>query len=414
MIASALYSTDRYVLPPRKAWTGDSEMLTAVERAKVLARYHERWGKRMLKQAVSNDPMSFNGPYSVQQFFHDLWATHGPTGALMELRETTTLAEYLRQGMRLLGQVLPLREIALPLLCMWPLDRCIWEALVPIDAAPGEADRVRQLIKRGAVEAMAPEVWDSILDRYGSTPVIDLFRVTRTADGWFEWFPDSFSPNRHESSERVREWSLPTQFGPVTLKLLRNEHCEQVNAYEWEATMIGEGDKVWCRAVGSAYVLKPFTSLSGPDFFLSAETMCEHDAAMVIDLPWWKTGLEQSAVFLWIWERHPSAPKGSGVACVEAALRQLKRSYRSLAELVVDARPRQWAHFGCVFEPAPLRERRTADIERVKARIDFGRLSRALGSRTRISLVYPSLDEHPLGVEARLPQMAAASFGIPI
>lgn len=391
-------------------------MLTPEERSKVLAKYHERWRDGVLKQAISNDPTNFNGPYSIQQFLQDLWTAQSPAAPFMELRGDTTLSTYLRQGVRLQGESMPLRELAFPLLCQWPLDWCIWEALVPPGAPPGEAERVRGLIKRGAVESLAPEVWDSIMQQYGAIPIVDLFRVARTPEGWFEWFPDSFSPNRHDDFTGVREWSLPTQFGPVSLKLLRNEYCEEVNAYEWEATLPtpGSANAVWCRAVGSAYVLKPFTALSGPDFFLSAETMCEHDAAMVIDLPWWKAGLERSAAFLWIWERHPSAPKGSGVACVEAALKQLKRSYRSLTDLVVDARPRQWSHFGCRHEPQLLAEMRKADVERVGSRVDVGRLSDALGPRTELSLVYPSLDEHPLGVESRLPQMAAASFGLPI
>jgi len=55
--------------------------------------------------------------------------------------------------------------------------------------------------------------------------------------------------------------------------------------------------------------------------------------------------------FVWLWERREGTAKGFGAKCLVAAVDDLKRRFRRVKTVILDARPAQFADWGSELEP---------------------------------------------------------------
>lgn len=182
----------------------------------------------------------------------------------------------------------------------------------------------------------------------------------RNEDGFFSWEPCVYSPNRH-THLNSKSTDVVTPSGLVRVSIHRAESLEsdQLNAYEWESRLIGADGALLSVAAGSLFLRKPGT----PYFTSEYEFACVADQASENDLILMDaflerigllrsglSGYEQLCVVL-SWERHGQAPAGAGRTCLETCIKLLKRKYRGINTVVIDAWPQQF-EFGTQSDAA--------------------------------------------------------------
>lgn len=161
-----------------------------------------------------------------------------------------------------------------------------------------------------------------------------------------------FTPNDERSinyKKDVKRSDIPTGKGVVEFSLSKwgwNE-SDCLNSYEWEARLIGGGGRLLAVAVGSLFLRKRGNYyLDEYDLAQCADQMSEADLILVdayLEGPGSLfDGYEQFCTVL-AWERHPDAPRGSGLVCLQEAIKVLKRKYRALNTIVINSWPQQFA-----------------------------------------------------------------------
>ena len=92
-------------------------------------------------------------------------------------------------------------------------------------------------------------------------------------------------------------------------------------------------------------------------------------------------GLDTGIAFLCNWERSSAAPRGAGMATLQAGLTALKRSMRKITALAVDLRPAQFSDWDLSNEPAEIVAAKQEAREKLQAVLDTARPERVLGKR---------------------------------
>lgn len=174
--------------------------------------------------------------------------------------------------------------------------------------------------------------------------------IPRKLDGFFKWEPCFFSPNVGRGSGDLKTSEVATPAGVVRLSISRM-YCESevINVYEWESRLTNATGNVDAVAVGSLFLKKPRSFLYPSEFELAsaADQASEKDLILIdaylelLDQGRDFCGLEQLCTVL-TWERRLEATPGTGLVCLEAAIRLLKRKYRSINTLVIDSWPLQY------------------------------------------------------------------------
>lgn len=257
------------------------------------------------------------------------------------------------------------------------------------------------------VADLSLELWDATVDRYGHRLLISWFIVERDGFGWLRYFEHSFSSNDEKrdwvDKKDIRRKAISTSAGDVDLRWNRlYSESDVVNAFEWEARLRSNLGVVQAVANGSLYTRKRGSpNIDLDELFYTAEECSDHDAAMVHELVKTNGALEfdeplGDMLFVWNWERLPHAEPGYGAICLDAALRALKRSYKGVREVVVDARPGQFASWGDLREHPQVADERAKAVHRVEF-LARSVVATALPS-SELFLIYPTIDEHPCGV----------------
>jgi len=85
-------------------------------------------------------------------------------------------------------------------------------------------------------------------------------------------------------------------------------------------------------------------SMADDDVLQVQSFLDEHeDSSQVID--------QSDLAFVWLWERREGTAKGLGATCLVAAVDDLKRRFRRVKTVILDARPAQFADWGSELEP---------------------------------------------------------------
>lgn len=333
--------------------------------------------------------------------------------------ERTTFLQFLARMVRVNGESVSIESLAFHALYLPTVRNCVWETLAgwqgPVRV---DLESLREALGDGRLQQdLSLRLWPETLRRYGDRPLISWFVRDRNSDGWYRYFERSFSSNDTRfpgtvSDNDSRRKLLRIEAGTVELRINRlHRESEEVNAYEWEARLLSDVGVLLSVANGSLFIRKRGVSWIDLDrLFYTADSCSDHDAAVVHEL--YRPGevLDVSEpdgdlVILWNWERAPTAPPGSGSDCLIAALTSLKKSYKGLSDIVVDARPGQFASWSDGWEPKQVAVLRAAALDRMVELIQ-STLAQA-GQSLWETMVIPTLDEHPLGVQREIGRRCA-------
>lgn len=165
-----------------------------------------------------------------------------------------------------------------------------------------------------------------------------------------------------------------------------------INSYEWESRLLDGSDGVKAVAVGSLFLTKPRSEFfpSAFDLASAADQASEKDLILIdayLEHLWSGQlflGLEQLCTVL-TWERKLGTDPKSGVICLETGIRLLKKKYRAINTLVINARPLQFC-FGASTDASD-----TA-VQRVRAYLDSIEPGSWIGSDSYFP-IYPLHDE---------------------
>lgn len=142
----------------------------------------------------------------------------------------------------------------------------------------------------------------------------------------------------------------------VEIRVARyNEVVCAVTAYEWMATLTLAGaSQNDAAACGMVYVfdrVKGTPTGDKDDLIFAADSLADDDvlqAQSFLDQHEDSSQvIEQSDLaFVWLWERREGTAKGLGAKCLVAAVEDLKRRFRRVKTVILDARPAQFADWG--------------------------------------------------------------------
>lgn len=190
--------------------------------------------------------------------------------------------------------------------------------------------------------------------------------IRRKSDGFFTWEPCFFSPNVGRGlSDTLRTTEVQTSAGIVRLSLSKT-YCESevINSYEWESRLLDGSDGVKAVAVGSLFLRKPKQDFHPSEFDLAsaADQASEKDLILIdaylelLQSGREFSGFEQLCTVL-TWERNLGAARGTGLICLETGIRVLKKKYKAINTLVINAWPQQF-RFGTVTDASDTAARR--------------------------------------------------------
>lgn len=197
------------------------------------------------------------------------------------------------------------------------------------------------------------------------------------------WWPGATTSH----GRPLPDHSIPTEFGPVVVRVSRYDDDGEgmpVRAYEWHGTLGGDHESPEAVCVGMAYVFeRSWGSPDGDidDLVYASDLVADNDVlqvkAFITQHEDCEEIIEDSDLgFVWIWERNPQGRKGTGTACLQACVRDLRKRFRSLRTVVIEATPYQFLPLTDVVEPAPIQEARLEALDKLQAHIaqlDFGR-----------------------------------------
>lgn len=393
--------------------------LSEAQCAKIAENYFSRWDKDDLSDVMVTNSPEEQLQRNVRGFLMAMWEVEqnwledprfaAPAKPPFLDLEKTTLREFLKRRVWLDGQALSIDEVAFKSLCIRTARNSVWEALTRGEEKSDNVDGLRAALEDGSLLAdLVPALWKATVERYGARALLSWFIVDRDSSGWLRYFERSFSLNEDRrgwsfNPRDLRRKILKTQFGDVELRVNRlHKEAEDVNAYEWEARMLSSLGVLQVVANGSMFIRKRGVSFIDLDqLFYTADECSDHDAAMVHALDKEGGPMEfdfpsGDLLFVWNWERLPHAPAGSGMACLIAAVNSLRKSYRGLFEIVFDARPAQFAAWPEGREHPQVSVARAAAVARVESLIEETVIS--CDYQYELTMIYPNLDEHPLGV----------------
>ena len=143
-----------------------------------------------------------------------------------------------------------------------------------------------------------------------------------------------------------------------------------VTAYEWmsKLTLAGASQHD-AAACGMVYVfdrVKETPTGDKDDLIFAPDSMADDDVLQVQSFLDQHENSSQviehsDLAFVWLWERRESTAKGLGATRLVAAVGDLKRRFRRVKTVILDARPAQFADWGSELEPPMVViEKRTA------------------------------------------------------
>ncbi len=373
----------------------------------------ERWQHDAIYQRYANAPTEYHGPSTIRQFVADMLAL--PSLAMRDFRfaanekllgrppfcqlDGSRFGELLATTVLMEGSPTTIDTLAL-LHVFIPSLRTVLEVDICSYSARKDAEQqarfdvlascglpyeefFKWIMLPAQVRTLADLLWPEIRARHAQRLLIDFF-TTNQIDGWYE---DSDYPMTPGQGCTVRISTVGSALGTITVELQRS-HVETpaaVYPHTWRATLRDSNSTRIAVASGMAYV--PAGTFCNPSAFLATA-----DEVSDADIMWVRAlldqfparfghGLDTGIAFLCNWERSSAAPRGAGVATLQAGLTALKRSMRKVTALAVDLRPAQFPDWDLSNEPAEIVAAKQEAREKLQAVLDTARPERVLGKR---------------------------------
>ena len=290
-----------------------------------------------------------------------------PTVVTQTLDLGQTLSELLKARIALpSGQFVPLDRVALADLCapMIPglfaeignrpaSDQAGMEAFRAAAAASGagEPGALFRALDTALKHELCRHLLDLLRKRVGHRSLRSFFIRDPMPGSMQKWWPGATTDlGRALATHRV-----PTDFGLVEVTVRRYDNdANEVRAYEWQGTITepAGGDVPLAVCCGVAYVMP--RDRDGGGFLDSSGLVWAADCVADVDVDLVRAFLEQHSddaeaviarsdlCFVWIWERHANAAKGSGLSCLRATLADLKKRFPRMFTAVLSTHPYQF------------------------------------------------------------------------
>jgi len=215
------------------------------------------------------------------------------------------------------------------------------------------------------IEMLSGRLWQETIGKYGARTLWSFFVATRNGDGWFFSIEYPFNRLYEEDprqSRKMKRTEACTDFGPVTVEIMRDDTEGLFKCYEWRATLRSVKGARLAVAAGTVYSASAANrrNVDTTDLVSSGDELSDMDTMLV------KSFVDQHGVeaqraiedgdiaFLVVWERHPDSDKGAGKVCLEIGLKELKKKFSALTSLVVDAKPAQFGEWELPHQPAEI------------------------------------------------------------
>lgn len=271
---------------------------------------------------------------------------------------TGTLAELLKRSATLDGTTIAIADMICFEFCVEPFNAMLHDI--------SEDDIKREMQECGVRSTSA---WLQLMRSEAVAPVLIelLFNQMVTQLGNRTLLSFFVKPAPENTFRSIGSWNysglgtalktrqLELSGSTVTIDVSRYHQDEMatdlVRAYEWNARLRqhGQAEDV-AGACGMVYVFRrvggwPIGDSS--ELLAAADTIADRDVLQAHAFLQQHEDAEEiiegsDLCFVWLWERRTDGPKGSGADCLQAAISDLRRRFKSIRNVIIDTKPMQF------------------------------------------------------------------------
>jgi hypothetical protein len=357
--------------------------------------FFDRWESDQLFKRYANVPNEHEGAWTVKEFLSDVLSMPASAATDNRLRgneafvrkrpfgdiAAVTFGELMKAVIFMDGRPIPVEALAKTYVCNAVLMDVLSHHVLAVPNVDCEEKRRKLAListtgpsaeqfatwvrSQPQIEMLNSRLWQETIRKYGHRTLWSFFVAQRNEHGWFfnTEYPfyrlDTGDPRQ---SRKMRRTESGTHFGQVTVETMRDDTEGFFKCYEWRATLRSLKGTRLAVTAGTVYSASAATRrrVDTTDLVSAGDELSDMDTMLVKSFVDQHGAEAQRAIedgdiaFVVVWERHPDAEKGSGQACLEVGLRELKKKFSALTTLVIDAKPAQFGEWELPHQPAEI------------------------------------------------------------
>lgn len=220
--------------------------------------------------------------------------------------------------------------------------------------------------------------------KVGKQKLESFYITTPQASGFLQW-QEAFIFTATGTREHRREATSGGEIDFYVAKYKTYDQYIRLQPYEWHASVVTtrdlaskmkrQPDAIACGMVYTAR--RPYARhrIGGDDLLIASDEVTDVDVLQVS--AFLKQHRDADALlkkgdiaFVWLWERHSRAKKGTGTECIQLAVAQLTEKFPEIATVVIDLKPYQFLPQGEFDEPPAILVKRLEALDALQEHVN--------------------------------------------